>query len=63
MKVCMAAPQTISMISGGPQTQLHQIAKYLPEFGVEVQLFDQWKVFCLPPSIEQTDRIYVNNLC
>lgn len=43
MKVCMAAPQTISMVSGGPQTQLHQIAKYLPEHGIQVEFFDQWE--------------------
>lgn len=39
----MAAQQTISMVSGGPQTQLRQLAKYLPEYGVQVQLFNQWK--------------------
>lgn len=37
------------MVSGGPQTQLHQTAKFLPNYGVEVELFNQWK------SLDQRD--------
>ncbi len=54
MKVCMAAPQTISMVSGGPQTQLRQISKYLPDFRVEVTYFNQWE------NLEKRDYDFVH---
>jgi glycosyltransferase involved in cell wall biosynthesis len=54
MKVCLTAPQTVSMVSGGPKTQMHQTAKFLPDHGIEVKLFDQWE------SLEQKDYDFVH---
>lgn len=45
MHVCFAAPQVVSMIQGGLRTQIEQTARYLPDYGVEVQFFNQWKPF------------------
>lgn len=45
MKVCFLAQQSVSMVGGGPLTQLRRTAAYLPEFGVEVGYFDQWNDF------------------
>jgi len=42
MKVCLAGYQAISILHGGPNTQLRKTARYLPEFGVEPTLFDPW---------------------
>lgn len=45
MKVCLLAQQSVSMVRGGPLVQLRETARYLPEFGVEVGYFDQWRDF------------------
>ncbi len=42
MKVCLAGYQAISILHGGPNTQLRNTARYLPEFGVTPVLFDPW---------------------
>jgi glycosyltransferase involved in cell wall biosynthesis len=43
MKICMASYQAVSMLHGGPSTQLRMTARYLPGFGIEPVLFDPWK--------------------
>ncbi|MCB0714297.1 MAG: glycosyltransferase family 4 protein [Ignavibacteriae bacterium] len=45
MKVCLLAQQSVSMVRGGPLVQLRETVRYLPEFGVEVEYFDQWRDF------------------
>lgn len=42
MKVMMAGYQAISILRGGPNTQLRKTAQYLPAFGIEPKLFDPW---------------------
>lgn len=45
MRVCFAAPQVVSMIQGGLRTQIEQTARYLPDYGIDVQFFNQWTAF------------------
>ena len=45
MKVCFLAQQSVSIVRGGPLVQLRETARHLPEFGVEVGYFDQWRDF------------------
>jgi len=45
MKVCMIAPHSVSMIAGGPRVQLRRTAEHLPQCGVEVSYFDQWREY------------------
>ncbi|HEX9005644.1 MAG TPA: glycosyltransferase [Bacteroidota bacterium] len=42
MKVIMAGYQAISILHGGPSTQLRNTAGSLADCGVEVKLFDSW---------------------
>jgi glycosyltransferase involved in cell wall biosynthesis len=42
MKVCLAGYQAISILHGGPNTQLRNTARYLPECGVTPMLFEPW---------------------
>jgi len=42
MKVTMAAYQAVSILRGGPSTQIRNTAKFLPRFGVDVRFFDPW---------------------
>lgn len=43
MKICLASYQAVTLLHGGPNTQLRMTARYLPEYGVEPILFDPWK--------------------
>jgi len=43
MNVLLASYQAVSILHGGPRTQLHNTAKFLPEYGVSPHLFDAWK--------------------
>ncbi len=43
MKVMMAGYQAISILRGGPDTQLRKTAHHLPPFGIEPMLFDPWR--------------------
>ncbi len=45
MNVVVAGYQSISLIHGGPLTQLKNTVRYLPDHGVTVRLFDQWSSF------------------
>ncbi|MGA9115211.1 MAG: glycosyltransferase [Bacteroidota bacterium] len=45
MRVCMAGYQAVSILRGGPHTQIRGTAEHLPEFGVTPQLFDPWSGF------------------
>ena len=45
MKVYIASYQAISILHGGPNTQIRNTIKFLPEFGVDARLFDQWSRF------------------
>ena len=42
MKVCLAGYQAISILHGGPNTQLRNTARHLPAFGIEPVFFDPW---------------------
>ncbi|MFN0158060.1 MAG: glycosyltransferase [Bacteroidota bacterium] len=42
MNIVMAGYQAISILHGGPNTQLRKTAQYLPESGIQVKLFDPW---------------------
>ncbi|HTY59169.1 MAG TPA: glycosyltransferase family 4 protein [Bacteroidota bacterium] len=42
MRVTMAGYQAVSILHGGPSTQIRNTAKYLPKFGVDVRFFDPW---------------------
>jgi glycosyltransferase involved in cell wall biosynthesis len=45
MKVVMAGYQAISILHGGPSTQVLGTARYLADHGVEVEFFDPWSRF------------------
>ncbi len=45
MNVCFVAQLSISMVAGGPLTQVRQTARHLEDHGVEVSWFDQWSRF------------------
>lgn len=42
MRVVLAGYQAISILHGGPNTQLRSTAKHLSELGITVKLFDPW---------------------
>jgi glycosyltransferase involved in cell wall biosynthesis len=42
MKVVVAGYQAVSILHGGPSTQIRNTAKFLPRYGTEVALFDPW---------------------
>ena len=42
MKVSMIAQHSVTMVRGGPWVQALQTARYLPDYGVEVDFFDPW---------------------
>ncbi|MEW6512323.1 MAG: glycosyltransferase family 4 protein [Bacteroidota bacterium] len=43
MKVILAGYQAVSILHGGPSTQIKQTARHLPRYGVGVEFFDPWK--------------------
>jgi glycosyltransferase involved in cell wall biosynthesis len=45
MNVVMAGYQAISILHGGPNTQLRNTARHLGDLGVNVTLFDSWSAF------------------
>jgi glycosyltransferase involved in cell wall biosynthesis len=45
MNVVMAGYQAISILHGGPNTQLRNTARHLEDLGVHVTLFDSWSAF------------------
>jgi glycosyltransferase involved in cell wall biosynthesis len=45
MKVSVAGYQAISILRGGPNTQIRETARHLPASGVEVSFFDPWRPF------------------
>jgi len=45
MKVTMASYQALSILKGGPSTQLRRTAEHLQRLGVEVGLMPQWEEF------------------
>ena len=51
MRVCIIAQQSISMVAGGPRIQALQTARYLPEYGVEVEFFNPWQEYDWSRSI------------
>ena len=57
IRVCYIAQQSVGLVGGGPLVQLHETARYLPEFGVEVEFFDQWKPF----PRERMDLVHIFN--
>jgi len=55
MKVTMAGYQAVSLLRGGPSTQIRFTAKYLPRFGVNVRFFDPWT----PLRKDETDLFHL----
>ncbi|HXF99703.1 MAG TPA: glycosyltransferase [Bacteroidota bacterium] len=45
MRVVFASYQAVSILHGGPNTQLHNTMRYLSEYGIEARLFDPWSRF------------------
>ena len=45
MKVCVASYQAVSILHGGPNTQIHGTMQHLGAHGVDVSFFDPWKSF------------------
>lgn len=45
MNVVMAGYQAISILHGGPRTQLRETAAHLGRYGVQARLFDCWESF------------------
>lgn len=45
MRVCMIAQHSVTMVAGGPRVQALETARHLPEFGVEVDLFNPWEEY------------------
>jgi glycosyltransferase involved in cell wall biosynthesis len=45
MKVMMASYQAVSILHGGPRTQIYNTARYLPSSGIDVALFNPWTPF------------------
>jgi glycosyltransferase involved in cell wall biosynthesis len=43
MNVLLTSYQALSTLHGGPRTQLHNTARFLPDYGVSPHLFDAWK--------------------
>ncbi len=42
MKVVVAGYQAVSILHGGPSTQIRNTVKFLPRYGTDVALFDPW---------------------
>jgi glycosyltransferase involved in cell wall biosynthesis len=55
MRVTLAGYQAVSILHGGPSTQIRNTAKHLPKFGVEVRFFDPWAHF----KKEDTDLFHI----
>ena len=55
MRVTLAGYQAVSILHGGPSTQIRNTAKYLPKFGVDVRFFDPW----VPLRKEDTDLFHI----
>lgn len=45
MNVCFIAQQSITMVGGGPATQVRETARHLADHGVQVTLFNPWEPF------------------
>lgn len=45
MRVSVASYQAVSILHGGPNTQLRKTMQYIGEFGVDMRLFDPWASF------------------
>lgn len=45
MRVYVAGYQAVSILQGGPNTQIRNTVKAVEEFGVEARLFDPWSPF------------------
>ncbi len=45
MNVTIAGYQAVSILHGGPNTQIRNTAKHLPKSGVNVRFFDPWSPF------------------
>lgn len=55
MRVTVAGYQAVSILHGGPSTQIRNTAKHLSRFGAEVRLFDPWTPF----KKEETDLFHL----
>jgi glycosyltransferase involved in cell wall biosynthesis len=45
MKICLATYQAVTMLRGGPRTQILQSKAELEKLGIRVSLFNSWKEF------------------
>jgi glycosyltransferase involved in cell wall biosynthesis len=55
MRVTLAGYQAVSILHGGPSTQIRNTAKHLPKFGVDIRFFDPWS----PLRKEDTDLFHL----
>jgi len=60
MRVTLASYQAVTILHGGPNTQLRQTARHLPEWGAEPMLFDPWKPFS--PSDADLVHLFAANI-
>ncbi len=51
MNVCLATYQSITLLKGGPRTQILQTRRHLEELGVHTSLFGSWEEFS-PDTID-----------
>ncbi|MDB5034077.1 MAG: hypothetical protein JWQ98_1318 [Chlorobi bacterium] len=56
MRVSMIAPHSVTMVRGGPWVQALQTARYLPDYGVDVDLFNPWTEY--PPGAFDLAHIF-----
>lgn len=55
MNVVLATYQAVSLLRGGPSTQIRGTGRFLGEFGVSARFFDQWK----PLRREECDLVHI----
>lgn len=55
MNVVLAGYQAVSIIHGGPNTQIRGTARYLPKYGVRATLFDPWS----PLRRDRCDLVHI----
>lgn len=60
MRATVAGYQAVSILRGGPNTQIRGTVRHLPAFGVEASFFDPWKPF--GPSDTDVFHLFAANI-